>query len=232
MLADDVVLFLELEKTFFQRKEFDLVIARTGEQAVALAATERPDLIFMDLFMPEMNGNEACRRIKDDPELKSIPIVMVTQGGRDEDIALCRAADCDEVLFKPINRHLFMETANRFLDLVDRRHTRIMVRLQISYGAAPQLMLSNYALNICDGGLFIATSRPEMIEGPLALEFCLPGRSEPLRCQGRVAWINEPGNLKRQTLPPGFGVEFIGLGHDDLEMVQEFIKQECLTPSW
>ena len=232
MLADDVVLFLELEKTFFQRREIDLVIARTGQQAVELANAERPDLIFMDLFMPEMNGDEACRLIKKNPELAEIPIVMVTQGGREQDVALCRDAGCDEVLFKPINRHLFMATANRFLELVDRQHPRVMARLQVRYGSDPQPTLTDYALNICDGGFFIATASPDTIKEPLSLEFVLPDRPKPVCCQGRVSWINEPGNLKRQTLPPGMGIQFLDLDLDDLHAIQEFIKQECLTPSW
>ena len=211
---------------------FEVIEAVNGSEALDKASAYQPDLIFMDLFMPEMNGDEACRLIKKNSELAAIPIVMVTQGGREKDVALCREAGCDEVLFKPINRHLFMETANRFLELVNRQHPRVMARLQIRYGSDPQLMLTDYALNICDGGIFIATAKPDTIKDPLSLEFVLPDRPKPVCCQGRISWLNEPGNLKRQTLPPGMGIQFLDLDLDDLHAIQEFIKQECLTPSW
>lgn len=81
LLADDVELFLELEKTFFRRESFELLIARTGQQAWDLTQAETPDLVFMDLFMPGMDGDAACRLIKQQPQTASIPVVMVTQGG-------------------------------------------------------------------------------------------------------------------------------------------------------
>ncbi|HKK01215.1 MAG TPA: response regulator, partial [Desulfuromonadales bacterium] len=97
LLVDDVELFLELEKTFFNRAGFQLLVARTGQEAYDLAVSERPDLIFMDLFMPQMNGDEACRLLKADPALAAIPVVMVTQGGHEEELRRCRQAGCNDI---------------------------------------------------------------------------------------------------------------------------------------
>jgi len=227
MLADDVDLFLELEKTFFQRRDFDLVVARTGQQAVDLASSELPDLIFMDLFMPELNGDEACARIK-----QHIPVVMVTQGEREEDAARCRAAGCDEILFKPINRHLFMATARHFLQLVERESPRIRVHLPVRYGREPQKMMSDYAANLSDTGMFIATSKAFDLLDVLFLEFILPDVKRTIRCKGVISWVNRPGQPIRPSLPPGLGVEFESISADELSALREFIKQECLTPSW
>lgn len=232
MLADDVELFLELEKTFFQRKEIDLVVARTGQQAIELARAELPDLIFMDLYMPELNGDEACRVIKQDPQLSAIPIVMVTQGGKDEDIKLCRDAGCDEVLFKPINRHLFMETAKKFLDFAPRQALRVDTRLHIRYGVDPERLLSDMVLNLGERGLFIVTSDLMPEGSQMFLEFTLPDSNKTIRCRGAVSWLNMPGRLARPTLPAGMGVAFVDLQVDDLSTIREFIKQECLAPSW
>jgi len=232
MLADDVDLFLELEKTFFQRREFDLVVARTGQQAVDLASAERPDLIFMDLSMPELNGDEACARIKRDPQLCHIPLVMVTPGSKEEDIARCRAAGCDEILFKPINRHLFMTTAQHFLQLTERESPRIRVHLPVHYGRDPQKMMSDYAGNLSESGMFIITSKSFELLEVLSLEFLLPDVKRTIRCKAIVSWLNRPGQPIRPSLPPGLGVEFEVMTADDLSALREFIKQECLTPSW
>ena len=58
--------------------EFDVAVASRGPQALALAAEERPDVIVLDIEMPEMNGFETCRRLKDDPSTRGIPVIMLT----------------------------------------------------------------------------------------------------------------------------------------------------------
>lgn len=232
LLADDVELFLELEKTFFRREDFDLRVARTGRQALEVIAAERPDLVFMDLYMPEMNGDECCRRVKTDPELRATPIVMVTQSGRDDDLEKCRRAGCDDILLKPINRHLFVDTARKLLAVSARAAMRVSAHLQVRYGRDRQQLLSNYSLNISTGGLFLVTDDPLPVDTPLALEFTLPGREAPIRCTGRVAWVNHPVLLNKPELAAGMGVQFIDLRLDDLHAIREFIKQESLTPSW
>jgi two-component system cell cycle response regulator DivK len=62
---------------------FDLVEAENGEQALAALANRRPDLILMDIQLPIMDGYEATRRIRADPEMKAIPIIAVTSYARD-----------------------------------------------------------------------------------------------------------------------------------------------------
>lgn len=232
MLADDVDLFLELEKTFFQRREFDLVVARTGQQAIDLAATEHPDLIFMDLFMPELDGDAACAQIKADAQLRHIPVIMVTHGGREEDIARCREAGCDEILFKPINRHLFMATARHFLQLVDREAPRVRVHLPVRYGREPHKLLSDYAVNLSERGIFISTTKPFELLEAISLEFVLPDIKRTIRCQAEVSWVNRAPQPARPSLPPGLGLVFRSMTDDDLNALRDFIKQECLTPSW
>lgn len=232
LLADDVELFLELEKTLFRRENFVLLVARNGQEAFELIASQRPDLVFMDLYMPVMNGDEACRRVKDDVQLHSTPIVMVTQGGREEDLARCRQAGCDEILLKPINRHLFVETARRLLAIAARETQRIGARLEVRYGTGNQHLLSNYSVNISTGGLFLETDDPLPVDTPMTLEFDLPSRNSTICCKGRVAWVNHPVLLHKPDMASGMGVQFIGLSLDDMYAIRDFIKQECLKPSW
>ena len=98
LLADDVQLFLELENSFFSREEVYVRMVRSGREVLEAVAEEMPDLIFLDMFMPEMNGDECCRKLKSDAALRHIPVVMVTTGGREDDLKLCRDAGCDEVV--------------------------------------------------------------------------------------------------------------------------------------
>jgi len=226
LLADDVELFLELEKTFFRREQVDLLIARNGVEAVELARREKPHLIFMDLFMPEMNGDAACRAIKADPELADIPLLLVTHGGRGADLERCRASGCDDLLLKPINRHQFVDAASRYLRLSERQAPRVDARLQVRYGEGLKRELTDYSLNISTGGVFLETANPLPPGSPLSLEFNLPNRSEPIVSQARVAWINDPKRITKPHLPPGMGVQFLDLSLADLQAVRDFVQTE------
>jgi len=85
------------------RAGFDVRVARTGAEGVEWAKTSQPDLIVMDLNLPGLNGWEATRRLKGQPETKQIPIIVLTvetsRKSRDDAIA----AGCDDFLQKPID---------------------------------------------------------------------------------------------------------------------------------
>lgn len=103
MLVDDSSTALLMEKAILAKRNFVLVTARDGEEAVAMSRAERPDVILMDVMMPKMNGFEACRRIRDDPQTKDIPIIMVTTRGELENLETGYASGCSDYVTKPIN---------------------------------------------------------------------------------------------------------------------------------
>ncbi len=231
LLVDDVELFRALEKTFFRREEFALIEAKTGRQALDLALTEKPDLILMDLYMPEMDGDEACRRLKENPETAAIPVIMVTQAGRAADFERCQASGCDDVVLKPINRTQFLEVTRRHLDLVERTAQRYPTKLEICYGSTPGQQLTDFSANISTGGLFLETSQPLSVDTPLSLYISLPDREAPLRCSARVAWVNQPHQPLKPSLPPGVGLQFVDLSLDDLHKLRDFLLQEIASAS-
>ncbi len=160
VLADDVELFLKLEKTFFSREDFELITAHNGREALEVIRESMPELVFLDLHMPEMDGDECCRLVKKDERLRHIPIIMVTSAGREEDLARCRSAECDEIVNKPINRHDFLATVHRFLKVVEREVKRYSAMLRVHYGVQSHDLLSDYSIDLSTGGLFLATDRP------------------------------------------------------------------------
>jgi CheY-like chemotaxis protein len=131
LLVDDVELFLELEKTFLRRDEVDLLVARNGEDALDLMARECPDLVFLDLYMPGINGDEVCRQLKKNGSLANNPVIMVLQAGSPEDERRCREAGCNEILFKPVRREAFIAAAARNLPVTQRSYPRIDAVLTI-----------------------------------------------------------------------------------------------------
>ena len=86
---------------------FLMIEAHDGEQALAMARSQRPDLILMDIQLPVVDGYEATRSIKRDPELKHIPVIAVTSYALSGDEERAREAGCDAYVAKPYStRHL------------------------------------------------------------------------------------------------------------------------------
>ena len=82
---------------------YEIIQAENGEEALAAAARERPDLILMDIQLPVLDGYEATRRIKADPALRAIPVIVVTSYALSGDENKARAAGCDAYVTKPFS---------------------------------------------------------------------------------------------------------------------------------
>jgi DNA-binding response OmpR family regulator len=105
LLVDDSETILLLESKFLKRSHWALVTARNGKEAIAKAMTEKPDLILMDVVMPQMGGFEACKRLRNLEPTRSTPIIMVTTRGEVEQVAAGYASGCTDYLTKPIQGH-------------------------------------------------------------------------------------------------------------------------------
>jgi CheY-like chemotaxis protein len=95
--------------------DFDVVAAPDGEQGCAMALSERPDVILMDLEMPVVDGWEATRRLKDDPQTRDIPIIALSAHALAGEREKALAAGCDEFDTKPIEFERLVATLRRVL---------------------------------------------------------------------------------------------------------------------
>ena len=226
LLVDDVRLFLEMEKSFLNRTQVEFAVARSGREALNVLPVLRPQLVIMDQKMPEMDGVEACRRIKADPEYLDLPVVLVAASEQLADIEECRTAGCDAVVAKPLDRRELLLVAQRFLELSERAAPRVKTRMLVRYGVERQLSLHDFSANLAPGGLFLEASRILPVETELTLEFFVPGTPDPLRCEGRVVWVNRPGAKAKPDLPSGFGVRFEHLDAREARVIKAFIHGE------
>ena len=88
----------------------------TGTEGVRLARSQRPDLILMDIQLPELDGHEATRRIKADPDLRPIPIVVVTSYALSGDEAKALAAGADAYVTKPFSPRQLLAKVRQLLE--------------------------------------------------------------------------------------------------------------------
>src|SRR5689334_10106571 len=103
LLVDDSHTVLLMERMILAKFPFDLITASSGEEAVAKACSEIPDLILMDVVMPKMNGFEAVAAIRQREATRRTPIIMVTTRGESDNVEKGFVAGCSEYVTKPIN---------------------------------------------------------------------------------------------------------------------------------
>jgi len=103
---DDNVYMLKNRLT---RAGFTVVIAKNGMQGIAMANSEQPDLILMDLTLPDIDGEEATRRIKADAATKHIPVLALTANAMSADRERAIAAGCDDFDTKPVDMPRLLE---------------------------------------------------------------------------------------------------------------------------
>lgn len=116
LLVDDSnTSLLMLEMLFMQHTEHSVILARNGAEAVAKAISDHPDMILMDVVMPEMDGFEACRQIRQQDSLQGVPIILVTSRGEPCNVETGFESGCNDYLTKPINARELIELVNEYL---------------------------------------------------------------------------------------------------------------------
>ena len=103
LIVEDDELNRDSLRRLLRRRGYDILLAVDGEEALAVARAERPDVILMDMRLPGIDGWEATRRLKADPETRAIPIIALTAHATASDRADARAAGCDDHDTKPID---------------------------------------------------------------------------------------------------------------------------------
>ena len=94
---------------------YEIIEARDGAEGVKVAKAERPDLILMDIQLPVLDGYEATRQIKADPELRTIPIIVVTSYALSGDEDKAREAGCDDYVPKPYSPRQLLAKIMKYL---------------------------------------------------------------------------------------------------------------------
>jgi CheY-like chemotaxis protein len=102
LLVDDSSTVLFMERALLSRS-YEVVSARDGREGIEKALAEKPDLILMDVVMPRMNGLEAVRHLRSEPETRNIPVIMVSTRGELRSVESGYEAGCNEYVTKPFS---------------------------------------------------------------------------------------------------------------------------------
>jgi DNA-binding response OmpR family regulator len=115
LIADDEEILRRLMQRSLLNAGYEIVVAENGTEAIEKAEKEEPDLILLDVMMPDMNGFEVCRKLRENPRFASTPILMVTALRSEADKEAVAASGATEYLVKPVNQEELVAHVRKYL---------------------------------------------------------------------------------------------------------------------
>ena len=218
LIVEDVQMFVQLQKTLLNRQDFTLLTARSGQGALDAARQEKPDLILLDLYMPDMNGYDVCRELKSDPATEHIPILIITADDAEEFREMCIEAGCDGHLTKPIRKDTLIPAIEDHLKIPPRRHSRVMIRIPCTV-TDEDGEKEGIIHTLTPKGAFIETV-PSCVPGDIVnIEFTLDDTGAKLSLQAAVRWARKMDD----SHPDGSGCEFMDIGPEELDSIRSYL---------
>jgi two-component system, cell cycle response regulator DivK len=114
LIVEDNELNMKLFNDLLEARGYRVLQTTSGHEVLKIARDERPDLILMDIQLPEISGLDVTSHLKDDPELRAIPVIAITAFAMKGDEERIRKGGCEGYLSKPISIPKFLETVQKF----------------------------------------------------------------------------------------------------------------------
>lgn len=115
LIVEDTKTIVMVEKLMLAGLNYEIDTAGNGVEGLEKIRAVRPDLVLLDIMMPEMDGIEMCRQLKSNPETRSIPVIMVTTKGEPERVEQAFMAGCEDYVTKPIDKVELTSKVSKYL---------------------------------------------------------------------------------------------------------------------
>lgn len=220
LIVDDVELFLQLQVSYLGNRRFEIHTAKSGTEALDKARSLKPDLILLDMFMPDITGDVVCRTLKEDPDTSAIPVIIVSSGSKGDSRAKSEAAGCDGLIYKPVRKDLLITVVEKFLNITMRRHLRARVYLPAKV-ILEEAEISATIHSLGTEGAFIEIENKAIAGDLVELRFNLPDTDKEVSVRtAAVVWC---GNLDKDG-PRGVGVRFLSIYSEAADSIEKYLK--------
>lgn len=221
LIVDDVDFSLEYAKGLVvDRISAEILTASNGREAIEMVKKENPNLVLMDLEMPVLTGDEACRIIKSDPVLKKTPIIMLTSSRKEEDLKRCSAAGCDDYFTKPILKiDTFFQKLKEYLDIIIREHPRIPILVDVSF-SVDKNSYTGSARDISKGGILIESDTLFLRGKMISLMLTMPDSNKVVEAEGMV--VREVKGMAGNRC--GMGIKFTDVTLEGRRAISDYIR--------
>ncbi len=220
LIADDTELFILTQVSFLDPQHFDIFTARSGSETLEKACTMKPDLIMLDMYMQDMNGDDVCRILKREPDTSSITIIITSPGGEEPSTTRMVLAGGDGIVFKPFRRDQYIALIERFLGVSVRYWSRAKIALPCRV-IWDNTIRDGMIHSLSGGGAFVEWPFNLLPGNLCGLEFILPGQDKTIFVRNAdVVWT---GKLD-ETGPKGFGVNFLTIDSGDRTNIDSIVR--------
>ena len=223
LVIDGAALFRDLI-AFVLARSGRVITASSGAEGLAAAQRERPEVVVVDLNLPEISGDAICKEIKADASLRDTAVILVTSGASAEDHERAVRAGADDVLSKPINQRSLVLSVNRFLRVPVVRalpRAALDAPVEIRWGTET---LRGVGRDLSRAGMFVELDCTIPDGTEVGLEFGLPDTAFMLRPTAEVIHSRQgPGSG-----PHGLAFRFLALDRASGERVEQYVHERSV----
>ena len=213
--VEDINEFIEREESLLWREELNLVMVKSGKEALFQARNDKPDLMIMNFYMPDLNGYQVCRELKGDSATEDIPVMIIAPPVDEENdpVHLSEAAGCDGCVEKPIRHDDIIPLIVELAEVPPRQHPRTPASLPCSI-TDEDGQRDAVIVDLTPSGLCL-TAEPvpwagDIVKVDMSLE------DTPITFQLAVRWSTESGGGG----PGRAGAEFMGAPEELLRWLE------------
>ena len=209
LLADDSRFFRAIEGQFLQKTPVEIIEADDSALALSMVRNEKPDMVYMAFSLPKEGGDVCCKAIKNDPQLRSVPVVIICDQDKPEQPEIARRSGCVAYLVKPLDRHSFLQVGRQFIEEIREHRQPSFFPVIISANGEEY---KGKCLDLSGGGMFLESQAEIPAGSQASLSFKLPNSSAAeIVCSGKVMWQNRKPDPMKPHYPHGLGIMFVEL---------------------
>jgi CheY-like chemotaxis protein len=218
LLVDQSRGSLLFQESILRRREATIVTALAGSEGLEIARNDRPQLIMFAFDLFDMTAPEFCREIRADVATRSMSLLLVCERDSPEHADLCLSAGCNDVIYRPLERHELDSKVARLTTIPSRRELRTLTRIEVSV-ENNGLFLIGRSINVSASGMFLELDRVLPSDGKIRLHFYLPADPKPLQLECEVLRAEFAGAAAK------YGVRFTTLGDGERDRIERYVRR-------
>jgi two-component system, OmpR family, alkaline phosphatase synthesis response regulator PhoP len=209
---------LAYQETILRRRDALITTALAGSEGLQKAKDAVPQLIIFGFDLFDMSAPEFCRAIRDDDATHSVSLLLVSEREATDQADLCLSAGCNDVIFRPLQRHELDSKVEKLTAIPVRRQLRTITKIEVSLEKNGRYILGR-SMNISATGMLLEVDRVLTSEGVVRLHFYLPGDPRALAADAEILRAEFSGTMAR------YGVRFLNLGPDEKDRIEHFVNR-------
>jgi CheY-like chemotaxis protein len=206
------------QETILRRRGTIVMTALAGSEGLTKARAEQPHLIIFGFDLFDMTAPEFCRAVREDELTRAVSLLLVCERENAQHGDLCLAAGCNDIIFRPLQKHELDDKVARLTTIPARRQLRTITKIEVSMEKNGRFILGR-SVNISANGMLLEVDRVLPCEGPIRLHFFLPGDARPLQIEAEILRAEFSGAMAK------YGVRFVGANDTDRERIEQFVHR-------